>query len=78
MKAIFTNYRYYILIVVLGLAISCLFAFPCDNTTLAVAIYVLVSTKLLAFVFGYLFAGLYYRWEAKGTIPELVNFVQNF
>jgi len=78
MKAIFTNYRYYVLFVVLGVAVICLSAVPADRLNFWDAVYVLVSTKLLAFVFGYLFADLYYRWEAKGTIPELVNFVNNF
>jgi hypothetical protein len=41
-------------------------------------LWVLATTKAVGFGAGYLYAKLYSHWEAKGVIPELTNFVNEF
>lgn len=75
-KAIVTNYRYWVLFIVSGLC-AVLLMLDVDNTKqlpAATFAYIVVSSKVLAIGAGYLYWKLYKRWEAKGTIPELVNF----
>lgn len=77
-KAVLTNYRYWVLFILMGFCMV-LIMLDVDNTVTAVIwAYIVVSSKLLAFAFGYLYWKLYKRWEAKGTIPELVHFTNNF
>ena len=77
-KAVLTNYRYYVLTALLALVIVLTMADVNDDVTGTIYLYLIVSTKLLAFAFGYLFYRLYKRWEAKGTIPEMTNSINNF
>lgn len=78
MKKILTNYRYYVITLLCGIVIIGLFAVPAEDLPLAYWFYVLVSTKLIALAAGSLLAYLLKRWEAKGTIPELVDAKKNY
>ena len=75
-KAVITNYRYWVLLIVCGLCVVLLMLDVDDTKQLPAATfaYIVVSSKVLAIGAGYLYWKLYKRWEAKGTIPELVNF----
>ena len=77
-KAVITNYRYWLLFIVMGLCVALTMLDVNEDVTGVVFIYLIVSSKLLAVGFGYLYYRLYKRWEAKGTIPELVNSINNF
>lgn len=79
-KAVITNYRYWVLFIVMGLCVVLTMLDVDDTKQLPAAtfVYIVVSSKVLAVGFGYLYYRLYKRWEAKGTIPELVNSINNF
>lgn len=76
MKALL-NYRYYVLAVIITVAIIGIFAVPNDDLPLNNWIYTLVSSKAIGFAAGYIAARLIKRWERLGTIPELINTVNN-
>lgn len=77
-KAVLSNYRYYVLTLLLTLTVVLLMADVNDDVTGVLFLYLILSTKLLAFAFGYLFYRLYKRWEAKGTIPEMTDSINKF
>lgn len=77
-KAVLSNYRYYVLTLLLTLTVVLLMADVNDDVTGVLFFYLILSTKLLAFAFGYLFYRLYKRWEAKGTIPEMTDSINKF
>lgn len=78
MKKIITNYRYYVLIVLFVVCCLGIFAEPDDELPLLSWFWVLATTKAVGFGAGYLYAKLCRHWEAKGVIPELTNFVNEF
>ena len=78
MKKIITNYRYYVLIVLCVVCCLGVFAVPDDELPMLTWLWVFATTKTVGFGAGYLFAKLYRRWKAKGVIPELTNFVNEF
>lgn len=78
MKTILTNYRYYVLFALAVIAILGIFAVPIDGQPLIQWLYVLVSSKAIGFGAIYIVAKLTKRWEKKGTIPELMNAVNNY
>lgn len=63
MKKIFTNYRYYVLLVLGLIALIGIMAVPAENLPKFYWLYVLVSTKLIGFTAVYVFARLVKRWE---------------
>ena len=77
-KAVITNYRYWVLFIVMGLCVVLTMLDVNDDVTGVMFVYLIVSSKLLAVGFGYLYYSSDKRWEAKGTIPELVNSINNF
>ena len=78
MKAILTNYRYYVLAVLLIIAVLGVFAVPADELPVANWFYTLISSKVIGFTAGYIIARLVRRWERLGTIPELINAINNY
>ena len=78
MKKIITNYRYYVLIVLCVVCCLGVFAVPDDELPMLTWFWVLATTKAVGFGAGYLYAKLCLRWGAKGLIPELTNFVNEF
>lgn len=78
MKKILKNYRYYVLTVVLAIAVIGIMAVPNDDLNLLNWLYVLVSTKAIGLLAGCLANYLVKRWEKQGTIPELTDVVNNF
>lgn len=73
-----SNYRYYVLMVLIIVALFGIFAVPVDNLPLAQWYYTLISSKAIGFGAIYITAKLTKRWEAKGTIPELVDAIDNY
>ena len=78
MKKIICNYRYWALLIIGAIAILGIMAVPADELPFTSWLYMLVSSKLIAVAAGYIFYHLYLRWEKRGTIEELKNFVSNY
>lgn len=78
MKKILTNYRYYVLFVLVTVAMFGIFSVPVADLPFAQWCYTLISSKVIGFGTGYIIAKLIKRWEAKGTIPELMDAVDNY
>ena len=78
MKKIICNYRYWVLMVLGTLAMAGIMAVPADELPITSWGYVLVSSKLIAVAAGYVFRQLYLRWEKRGTIAELTDFITNY
>ncbi|WP_294610947.1 hypothetical protein [uncultured Bacteroides sp.] len=78
MKKILTNYRYYVLAALATVAVLGIFAVPIDNLPFACWCYVLISSKVIGFAAAYLSEKLIKRWEKLGTIPELIDAVNNY
>ena len=78
MKKIICNYRYWVLLIMGAIAVLGIVAVPVDELPCVSWVYVLLSSKLIAVAAGYIFHRLYLRWEKRGTIDELTNFVSNY
>lgn len=78
MKKIICNYRYWVLMVLGTIAMAGIMAVPADELPITSWVYVLVSSKLIAVAAGYVFHRLYLRWEKRGTIAELTDFITNY
>lgn len=78
MKKIICNYRYWVLMVLSTVAMMGIVAVPADELPITSWVYVLVSSKLIAVAAGYVFHRLYLRWEKRGTIAELTDFITNY
>lgn len=69
MTKILKNYRYYVLFVLMSIAILGIFSVPIEEQPLANWFYCLLSSKIIGVGAG---------WEAKGRIPELTDSINNF
>lgn len=78
MKKIISNYRYYILLAVSFVAIMGVFSVPQEELPLLYWIWVLVSTKTIGILAGWLFVVLFKRWDKAGKIQELTEFTNDF
>lgn len=78
MKKILTNYRYYVLFVLVTIAMLGIFSVPVDGLPFVQWFYTLVSSKVIGFGAVYIIAKLTKRWEKLGTIPELMDAVNNY
>lgn len=78
MKAIFSNYRYYLLTIITAVAIIGLMVVPQDTLTTIQWLWVLLSSKAVAAAAGYLIYRLIKHWKAKDTIPELKQLIEDF
>ena len=78
MKKIICNYRYWVLLILGTTAMLGIMAVPADELPFTSWLYILLSSKLIAVAAGYIFRHLYLRWESRGTIGELTNFVSNY
>ena len=78
MKKIICNYRYWVMLILAVIAVLGILAVPADEVPFTSWLYMLVSSKLIAVAAGYIFRRLYLRWESRGTIDELTNFVTNY
>lgn len=78
MKKIICNYRYWVLLILGTIAMLGIMAVPADELPFTSWLYTLVSSKLIAVASGYIFHRLYLRWEKRGTIDELTDFVSNY
>ena len=78
MKKIICNYRYWVLLILGTIVMLGIMAVPADELPFTSWFYTLVSSKLIAVAAGYIFHHLYFRWEKRGTIEELTNFVSNY
>lgn len=75
MKAIITNYRYWVLNALALVILLGLIAVPQDNIGTWLYIAVLFGSKLIAILALTLFFILYLHWQDNGEIPELTKFV---
>ena len=67
------------MLLILGnIVMMAIMAVPADELPFTSWFYTLVSSKLIAVAAGYIFHHLYLRWEKRGTIDELTNFVSNY
>lgn len=78
MTKILKNYRYYVLFVLVSIAILGIFSVPIEDQPLANWIYCLLSSKIIGVGAGWVAAKLYKRWDAKGRIPELTDIINKF
>lgn len=78
MKAIFTNYRYYVLTILVMAVIVLIFCDVDDTLPNYLWAYCLVTTKLLGIGLGWIIAKLVKRWERMGAVPELSNAKKNY
>ena len=78
MKKILTNYRYYVLFVLVTVAMFGIFSVPVDDLPFVQWLYTLVSSKVIGFGAVYIIAKLTKRWEKLGTIPELMDAVNKY
>lgn len=75
---IIRNYRYWVL-ALLGLtALLTLIASPDESLDGWSWLYVVLATKAMTISSLYLFCRLYRRWERRGTIRELTQFVNEY
>ena len=73
MKALITNYRYWVLTALAFIIIIGLVAIPQDGTDSLVYYVMLFGTKLVALI-ALIYVFLYLHWEDEGKIPELSDF----
>lgn len=78
MKKILTNYRYYVLFVLVTVAMFGIFSVPVDDLPFVQWLYTLVSSKVIGFLAAYISVKLITRWKRLGTIPELMDAVNNY
>lgn len=74
MKALITNYRYWVLTALAFIIIIGLVAIPQDGTDSLVYYVMLYGSKVAALAALVLLCLLYIRWEDAGKIPELSDF----
>ena len=74
MKALITNYRYWVLTALAFIIITGLVAIPQDGTDSLVYYVMLFGTKLVALIALFIYVFLYLHWEDEGKIPELSDF----
>ena len=74
MKALITNYRYWVLTALAFIIIIGLVAIPQDGTDSLVYYVMLFGTKLFALIALFIYVFLYLHWEDEGKIPELSDF----
>ena len=73
MKAIITNYRYWVLAALATITLAGLLCIPHDSASTIAYITILFGTKLAALVALILLCILYTRWDDTSKIPELSN-----
>lgn len=78
MKKILANYRYYVLTLLGIVAFVGVLSVPADELPFANWCYTLISSKVIGFTAAYIISKLIKRWEKRGTIPELINAVDNY
>lgn len=78
MKRLLKNYRYYVLLLLGGLALIGIMAVPAEELPTRYWVYTLISSKVIGFAAMYAFARLVSRWEKRGTIPELIDAINNY
>ena len=76
MKALL-NYRYYVLAVIITVAIIGVFSEPAEELPTANWFYAFLLSKAIGFAAIYAAARLVKRWERRGAIPELTNTVNS-
>ena len=75
MKALITNYRYWVLTELAFIIIIGLVAIPQDGTDSLVYYVMLFGTKLVALIALFIYVFLYLHWEDEGKIPELTSII---
>lgn len=78
MKKILRNYRYYVLLLLGCLALIGIMSVPAEELPTRYWLYTLISSKVIDFTAIYAFDRLVSRWEKRGTIPELIDAINNY
>lgn len=78
MKKILRNYRYYVLLLLGCLALIGIMSVPAEELPTRYWVYTLISSKVIGFTAMYAFDRLLSRWEKRGTIPELIDAINNY
>ena len=73
MKAIITNYRYWVLMSLAAVILVGLIAIPHETPSTFSYLAILFGSKLISLVALIIYCLLYIHWEAQGTIPELTE-----
>ena len=73
MKAIITNYRYWILAALATITLAGLLCIPHNSASTIAYITILFGSKLISLVALIIYCLLYTHWEDQGTIPELTE-----
>lgn len=73
MKAIITNYRYWVLMSLAAVILVGLIAIPHETSGTFSYLAILVGSKLISLVALIVYCLLYIHWEDQGTIPELTE-----
>lgn len=75
MKTIITNYRYWVLAVLLCPAIVLLVGIPDDGGDIFRFIVLLLTTKCAAVLLAFAATMLFQHWNKQGEIPELTRLI---
>ena len=73
--SILTNYRYYVLIVLMSIAILGIFCNVSDDLPLLQWFLLMIASKAVGFSTGYAVYKLITVWERENAIPELTKYV---
>ncbi|MCI1778808.1 MAG: hypothetical protein LKI53_02495 [Bacteroidales bacterium] len=77
-KKILTNYRYYVMFLLMTVAVLGIFSVPIDEQPFISWLYCLISSKLIGLASGWILYKLIQRWDRMGTIPEFTNMSNDF
>ena len=78
MKKVISNYRYYVLTLLCVVCCLGVFSVPQEDLPMLYWLWVLVSTKIIGIMAGWLFVVLFKRWDKAGKIQELTEFTNDF
>ncbi len=73
MKAIITNYRYWVLSLIFFVSVIGFVAMPHDDLALLPFLAVFLGSKLIGLAALAAFCLLFRHWQGKGEIPELTE-----
>lgn len=77
MKQMLTNYRYYMLFVLIMTAIVGLFSEPVDGLPFSKWVWVMIASKAIGLSAGYAAYKLIIRWEKQRVISELTKMIND-
>lgn len=76
MKRILTNWRYYALISLAGVAVTGLFSMPCENLGLGAWAASFAASKAIGIGAAFACIKLMEKWVCDGKMPELEAYIE--